>query len=191
MRRTLPLAFLGFGLALATYALPIDRGLVEDGTTATVAAGATDGGVVLLTGQSAALLKPATCAASTCSRAAPTASNEGLHMEDVAACRLMVCGPYDQTLTATGKAELFAYDPVLGGWGPMPAKDLSITVTGHHCQTWPVELNGMQAAGVRILYRPNGVGVSGNDGGSASTSLQCCKRGSVPLGSIGAPGCGT
>jgi hypothetical protein len=191
MRRSLPLAVLGLGLALAAYALPVDRGLVEDGTDTTVSSGATDGGVVLLSGQTSARLRPATCAASSCTRDAPDAGTEGLNLEDVAACRLMACGPYDQLLTGTGEQEAWVQDGVTGRWGHMPTKDLPIAVTNERCQAWPVELNGMQAAGVRLLYRPVGVGVSGNDGGSVVTSLQCCRRGPVPLGNTSqSPGCG-
>lgn len=188
MRRLLPLAVLG--LALAAYALPIDRGLIEDGTDTHVSDGGRDGGIILVYNQSTTRLRPATCETSTCTRAAPDAGAEGLYMEDIAACRLMACAPYDQTLSGSGEEEAWTYDPAALRWGHMAGKDLAITVTGERCQAFPVELNGMQGAGVRLLYRPNGIGISGNDGGSIVTSLQCCKRGSVPLGSSGYPGCG-
>lgn len=188
MRRALPLATLL--LALAAWALPVDRGIVEDGTDSSAANGTTDGGVVLVVGNGTTRLRPATCAASSCTRVAPDAGAEGISMEDVAACRLMVCGPGDQTLVASGTMELWARDPATGFWAWMAEKDKTITKTVR-CQAFGVELNGMQAADVRLLYRPNGVGVSGNDGGSLITSLQCCRRGPVPLGNTGQnPGCG-
>lgn len=187
MRRVLPLAVLA--TALAAYALPIDRGIVEDGTDSNAANGTTDGGVTLVRANGTTRLRPATCTSGVCTRAAPDAGAEGLDMEDVAACRLLVCAPGTQRLTATGQLEAWCRDPTIGRWGHLHAKTLDISVQ-ETCQAFPVELNGMQGAGVRLLYRANGIGVTGSDGGSLITSFQCCKRSGVPLGSTGYPGCG-
>jgi len=173
MRRLLPLAALGMTIAAAAVAWPVTRGIVEDGTDTSAAEGATDGGVTLVNGNGTTRLRPATCASSSCTRVAPDAGSEGLSIQDIASWRLTLCAPNDQVLTASGKAEVWLYDPVISQWGHMGAKDVSVTLSDH-CQAFPVELNGMQASGFRILFRPNGVGTSGNDGGSALTSTQAC-----------------
>lgn len=182
MRRAPPLAVILLAVATAAFAWPVARGIVEDGTDGLVADGATDGGAyVLSTGNTSVRLRPATCTAGTCTRVAPDAGTEGFDLGDVAAWRVSVCAPNDQVLTAAGKLEFWLYDPAISSWGHMGAKDLSVTVTDH-CQAFPVELNGMQASSFKGLYRPNGVTVSGVDGGSAITSTQACKHSRQTLG---------
>lgn len=179
--------------AATAWAAGIDRGLVEDGADATLANDATDSGIVLVKNNGTTRLRPATCSAGTCTRAAPSVGvDEGISMEEMAACRFMVCAPGLGYLTGAGKNEAWAKDPVTGRYGHMPAKDLTVTLS-EGCQAWPVEPNDMQAAGVRLLYRPNAVGVIAADGGVASgaliTSLQCCRASSGQLPFRG-PGCG-
>lgn len=185
MKRLLILAALG--IAVAAGAAGVSRGLVEDGTNTTVADGTTDGGVTLVRGNGTTRLRPAACSAGTCTREAPldAGANEGVSMEEITACRFMVCAPGGGTLTGTGKSEAWTRDPAHGRYGHMPAKDLNVTVSAEPCQAYPVETNDMAAAGVRLLYRPNAVGVLAADGGVASgsliTSLQCCKPSSGRL----------
>lgn len=193
MRRTHSLALLLLALGLTAspaLALPIDRGVVEDGTDADTADDATNGGITLVKNNGTTRLRPATCSSNVCTRSVPSASTEGLKLEDIMSWRLQVCAPSGNTLAGTGTLELWLLDPVTSLWGPMKAKHLSVTESSARCQTFPVELNGMAGAGVRVIYRANEVGISGATG-SLIVSMQACKRGSVPLGSYGSPGCGT
>jgi hypothetical protein len=183
------LFLLGLAAAVAAIAGGVDRGIVEDGTNTTVADDTTgDGGVLLVKRNGSTRLRPATCSGTTCTRVAPDAGTEGISMEDLAACLVTACAPGTQVLAATGELELWNEDGALQRWGHMDGKDLQVTVTDA-CQSWPIELSGMRATGRRVVYRPNGVGVSGsNDGGqSLTTSIQCCRPSSAPLA---APGCG-
>lgn len=175
--RTTNRMLLLFGLvgALATLAAGIDRGIVEDGTNGATANDATDGGVVLVKNNGTTQLEPAICSGSTCTRLAPDGGNEGLSVEEIASYRLMLCAAPGQVLSSAGKEELWVYDPVLGRWGHVASSDLSVTVTDA-CQSWEVS-NNMQGAGVRVLYRPNGVAPLVFDGGAPITSLQACKGG--------------
>lgn len=188
MRRRI-LVLVALSAALAAGAGSIDRGLVEDGTDANAAEGATDSGTTLVKNNGTTRLRPATCAASSCTRVAPDAGTEGMSLEEITSWRVMVCAPGDQTLTGSGQLEFWTRDPVIGRWGPMKAKHLSVTETVAQCQSFPVEANDMAGAGLRGLYRPNAVAVSGNDGGSAITSLQACRPSTGQLPHRG-PGCG-
>lgn len=191
-------------VSLVALALPIDRGIIEmESTNSTYSDGGqaaltylADGGAattaMVVRGQGATRLRPATCTGGSCTRAVPDAGGaEGVAMEDIVACRLSVCAPQtDQTLSGAGEVEAWTEDPVTGLFSHMDEADWSVTVSGERCQAWPVMKNSMAAASVRLIPRPNAITVSGADGGSLITSFQCCKRGSVPLGSSGASGCG-
>jgi hypothetical protein len=111
MKRLLILAVLG--VAVAAGATGVSRGLVEDGTNTTVADGTTDGGVTLVRGNGTTRLRPAACSAGACTREAPldAGATEGVSMEEITACRYMVCAPSDGTLTGTGKSEAWVRDP--------------------------------------------------------------------------------
>lgn len=195
MRRALPLALLL--LAPVAWALAIDRGIVEEGLDTTAAEGAvstgTGGssttGVLLVNGNGTTRMRPATCTSNTCTRAAPSLSTEGLSLEDITSWRVSACAPSGNTLSGTGTLEFWAYDPVTALWGHLKAKDLLVTEGAARCQAFAVEVNSMAGASIRGVYRANGVGISAATG-TLIVSMQACKRGSVPLGSFGAPGCG-
>ncbi len=178
MHRTLPLAGLALVIALAAYAVPVDRALVEDGADRLVDAGETSGGRTLVVGQGPQTrVRPTTCAGGVCGRAFPDAGNEGLLVSDITGWSFAILGPYDQTLTGTGSCELDRMDIGLQTWTPVEGKTLTVpaSANGRRSVGWPVVTNNMQANGVRVLYRCTGVGVSGADGGSLITSLQACK----------------
>lgn len=174
-------------VAVLALAVSADRGIVEDGASGAKAEGATgDGGIVLVRGNGTTTLAPATCAGGACTRAVPAAATEGLDMKGMTSCRLTVCAPGVQTLRDAGTVEARAYEPRLGVWAHLPTEDKTVDVSDERCQTWGVIRNSHGAA--RLLYRANGIGTSGDDGGSAVVSLQCCRPG-APATSQQVPGC--
>jgi hypothetical protein len=177
-------------LAAPAHAASIDRGIVEEGTDDSKDDGATSSGVLLVRNNGTTRLRPATCAANSCTRSAPTVATEGLSIEEVVSWRVVVCAPAGHTLSGTGQLELWLRDPIISQWAPMKGKHLTITETAAQCQSFPVEPNDMGGAGFRALYRANGIGITGAPGtGSLSVSLQACKAGSGQMPFRGA-GCG-
>lgn len=168
------LALTALAFAGLAQAVQADRGIVEGIREGAVPSGTEDAGVILVRANGTTLLRNATCTAGSCTRPMPDAGTEGMFLGDVSSWRLLVCAPGTQTLSGTGKAEAIVFDGNVRRWGAMPEKDKNVTATTA-CQGFPVEVNGMQADEVRILYRANGIGVSGVDGGALLISLQACK----------------
>lgn len=176
MRRISALGLAAGVLALAAIAAPIDRAIREDGTDRTVDAGETDGGVVLVVGQSPTRLRPTLCTAGACTRVVPDAGTEGMLLADIQAWWFEVCAPQaDQVLAPNGSAcEFYRMNPWTQEWSWVPEKDKQVT-KATHCQGFPVVVNDMGGNGVRVLYRCNGVGVSGADGGWLKTTMAACR----------------
>lgn len=169
---------------LVLAAAPLNRGLVEDGTNTTVTAGATDGGQLLVLGLSTGetvRLRPATCTGGVCTRVAPDGGNEGLSMEDLQSWRAYTCAPGSSVIMSSNevKLELWMRGGLRdGGWGPMPAKHLTATLTeSAPCVHFPVQVNDMAAANLRFVYRPVNVVVSADAGGSLVTVIEACTMG--------------
>jgi hypothetical protein len=177
MRRTSALGFAAGLLALAAIAAPIDRLVREDGTDRAVDAGDVDAGVTLVLGQGPTTrLRPSTCSAGVCTRVAPDAGTEGMVLSDIQSWWFEVCAPQaDQTLVPNGTGcEFWRMNPWTQEWAWVPDKDKTVT-KAVHCQGFPVVVNDMGGNGVRGLYRCNGVGVSGADGGWLKTTMAACK----------------
>lgn len=177
MRRISALGLAAGVLALAAIAAPTDRLLREDGTDRAVDAGELDGGVVLVLGQGPTTrLRPSTCTAGACTRPVPDGGTEGMLLSDIQSWWFEVCAPQlDQVLAPNGSScELWRMNPFTQEWSWVAEKDKPIT-KAVHCQGFPVVVNDMGGNGVRALYRCNGVGVSGTDGGSLRTTMAACR----------------
>ena len=104
-----------------------------------------------------------TCAANSCTRAAPTSTAEGMSLYTVSSFRLEVCAASGQTLSGTGTVQIYWCNSVTGLCDRNPGLDVSVTATTR-CQAFPDFLvTARLAFDSTVVAAPNGVGVSGGN----------------------------
>lgn len=89
-------------------------------------------------------------------RAAPTASTEGVELKGATSLRVTVCALSPDTLSGTGSLAVWYYSP--SGWARNRGADVALGAAGK-CETWK-EVAVPVGVG-RFLAAPSGVGVSG------------------------------
>lgn len=96
-------------------------------------------------------------------RAAPTASSDGMALDNLAGYRVSVCAESGQTLSGSGNLRAYLYHGDVGLWMRNPALDLAVSVSGARCQVFPDIEPAAREIGEnhRVLYAADTVGVSG------------------------------
>lgn len=103
------------------------------------------------------------CSAGSCTRAAPSASTEGLFLTGLTGYRLEICAAAGQTLSGAGTMKAYLYDYTAALWMPAPALDQPVTASGTRCTPF-VDFNLTIRFDARVLFAASGVTVSGGTG---------------------------